>query len=199
MGDIFIYSDYRYDESEGKNVEVIDFSTMGLCGALTPTEVEFHEIGNGNSTLTMTHPVDPYNRHSLFGSTYNMRYGYSPYDVNLYEVNRILKADVPVRNIPEILDSGAFANEFEQWRVNSGRTADERGIWTKRKTDEGKKKYTMPAGAVFSVIKTYANSNYRCKISYTYDAKYTKTTKSHKKGDTYKKRKRDLQAVHMAT
>ena len=77
MSDIYVFS---------SNEEDNDYTTMGLAGALTPTKCTFKEEANGESTVTLSHPIDEYGRH-----TYLQR-------------GNILVVPVPVRTTPEIDD-----------------------------------------------------------------------------------------------
>lgn len=75
MSEVYVY---------GPNNEENNYATMGLVGALVPTSVEFNETTNGESTLTMEHPLDIFGRYAAL------------------ERGNILVAKVPVRTVPEI-------------------------------------------------------------------------------------------------
>lgn len=77
MSEVYVFSGSEEDN---------DYSTYGLVGALLPTECIFKEVINGESTLTMTHPLDSYGRYKALA------------------VERILTAVVPVRFNPELFD-----------------------------------------------------------------------------------------------
>ena len=55
MSDIYVFS-----SNEDNN----DYSTMGLVGALEPTECKFEETANGDSLVTMTHPIDEFGKYT---------------------------------------------------------------------------------------------------------------------------------------
>lgn len=75
MQEIYVY---------GPNEENNDYSTMGLVGALVPTECRFKEVGNGDSFVTLKHPLDDFGRYSAL------------------EEGNIISVPVPVRLTPEI-------------------------------------------------------------------------------------------------
>ena len=99
MGQIFVYAP-----------EADDFTTIGLCGALTPTQATFEEKKNDLSELTLTHPLDENSRWSYLLDGY------------------VLQADVPVRTVPEIL-SGAIVTSIEEWHIKAGATKAERTVY----------------------------------------------------------------------
>ena len=75
MSDIYVFS-----SSEESN----DYDSMGLVGALVPTECTFEETANGESIVTLTHPIDEFGRYAAL------------------ERGNILVLPVPVRTTPEI-------------------------------------------------------------------------------------------------
>ena len=77
MSNIYVFSGNDADN---------DYSTMGLVGALTPSEAIFREEANGESVVELTHPLDEWGRYTA-----------------LKEGN-ILVASVPARTTPEIQD-----------------------------------------------------------------------------------------------
>ena len=77
MSNIYVFSGNDADN---------DYSTMGLVGALTPSEAIFREEANGESVIELTHPLDEWGRYTA-----------------LKEGN-ILVASVPARTTPEIQD-----------------------------------------------------------------------------------------------
>lgn len=112
-----------------------DFACLGLCGRLDDTVCRFEEVANGMSELTLEHPIDQERRFALL----------SP--------GRILKAAVPVRNIPELdPDTQEYVTTVQKWYVRSDATRLERTVYNKRDDqvaadkanagdDEDKKKY----------------------------------------------------------
>lgn len=77
MSDIYVFS---------SNDNTNDYTTMGLVGALTPTECSFKEAANGESLVELTHPIDPFGRYTAL------------------QRGNILAVPVPVRTTPEIHD-----------------------------------------------------------------------------------------------
>ena len=75
MSDIYVF---------GSNDNTNDYSTMGLVGALTPTECTFKETANGESIVELTHPLDSFGRYTAL------------------QRGNILAVPVPVRTTPEI-------------------------------------------------------------------------------------------------
>lgn len=92
-----------------------DFTTLGLCGRLRDTECTCEMIANNMMELTLEHPIDREGRFALL----------TP--------GRVLKAQVPVRNIPELEDdSEEYVTVYEKWTVRSGATRTQRTVWNKR-------------------------------------------------------------------
>lgn len=77
MSDIYVFS---------SNDATNDYTTMGLVGALTPTECTFKETANGESIVELTHPLDSFGRYTAL------------------QRGNILAVPVPVRTTPEIRD-----------------------------------------------------------------------------------------------
>ena len=77
MSDIYVFS---------SNDNTNDYTTMGLVGALTPTECTFKETANGESIVELTHPIDTFGRYTAL------------------QRGNILAVPVPVRTTPEIHD-----------------------------------------------------------------------------------------------
>lgn len=86
MSDIYVFS-----PNEGEN----DYSTLGLVGALVPTECKFSETANGESIVEMSHPIDEYGRY-----------------LSLVRGN-ILSVPVPVRTTPEIEDGSVVTTVWK--------------------------------------------------------------------------------------
>ena len=51
MGEVYVYDKWAED-----------FSTTGLCGALTPRSCQHEEIAGGMSAVTLEHPFDDLGR-----------------------------------------------------------------------------------------------------------------------------------------
>ena len=150
MGDVYIYD--RDEE---------DFSTIGICGALQPKECIFHEIANGKSSLRLEHPLDPYHRYLAL------------------QENRILKADVPVRTTPEIMN-GSYVTVVERWFVKNTATKVNRYIYNKANPSAKKQKKLklVPVGAEVIVISKPLLTDQRWKVKYTWTTKKKKKTVS---------------------
>ena len=151
MGSVYIYD---------ANAE--DFSTIGICGELTPVSCTFHEVANGISELTLEHPTDELNRYTC-----------------LME-NRILKADVPVRTTPEIA-AGQYVTVIETYTVKTGTaTKAQRYIYNKADPSKkgAKKLKLVPEGGEVQIVAKYSDSGWRWKCKYTWQEKKKKKTVS---------------------
>lgn len=129
-----------------------DFTGIGLCGALMPTECSFSEIANGDSSLTLTHPLDEDGMY-----------------LNLTEGN-ILKADVPVRTVPEITN-GRFATLLEAWTVKEGAQAADRTLYNGENPQNKKHKKkvkVLPVGAEVIIVSKPLLEGRRWKAKYAY-------------------------------
>jgi len=104
-----------------------NFSTMGLCGALTPARCDFREQRNGLSQLTLDHPIDDYSRWALLAE------------------GCVLRADVPVRNVTEIDEHGNLVTTVEKWLVKTTSTNGQRRLYSK--ASGGKVLKTLPVWA----------------------------------------------------
>ena len=103
-----------------------DFSTMGLCGPLTPTRCEFTERRNGLSQLVLEHPIDEYGRWAQLAP------------------GCVVKAEVPVRTTPEI-DGTTLVTTVEKWRIRTTATTAQRTLYSK--ATGSKKKKALPIWA----------------------------------------------------
>ena len=125
MSDIYVFS-----SNEDNN----DYSTMGLVGALEPTECTFEETANGDSLITMKHPVD-----SLGKYTALVR-------------DNILVIPVPVRTTPEI-QNGSCVTTVWTYKVkplNQLTSKNQRTLY-KSSSGSGKRK-VMNAGDIVTVV-----------------------------------------------
>ena len=77
MNEIYVFG----PEFDGDNVE---FTSMGLVGALEPTECIFHEVVNGESQVTIKHPIDALEKYKAL------------------QRSNILLIPVPTRSCPEV-------------------------------------------------------------------------------------------------
>ena len=101
-----------------------DFDNEGIC-PLLPSAWSHTEAANGKSVLALSHPYDAEGRH--------------------FELKRerILKADVPVRNVPEI-QGGAYVATVEKWRVRATATNAQRTMYSRE--TKGRKMKCLPKG-----------------------------------------------------
>lgn len=109
-----------------------DFECMGLCGALVPTRCEHEERAGGLSELTLEHPLDDLGRFRMI------------------QAGCVLKAPVPVRTTPEILDGGQVVTSVEIWRTRSTASKAERYLYTK--PNGGKKYQLLPIDLQVTVV-----------------------------------------------
>lgn len=146
MGSIYIYE-----------ADADDFSTIGICGALTPLSCTFHEIANGMSSLELEHPVDDQARYTTL------------------QENRILKCDVPVRTTPEIA-AGAFVTVIEKYTVKQGAARVDRYIYKAPSPSAKKQKKLklVPVGGEVAVVAKYEDESLRWKVKYTWQQKKKK-------------------------
>ena len=124
-----------------------DFDCEGL-GTLCPLDWEYVNKGIGGAILTITHPYDAEGRWQWLAA------------------GNIIRADVPVRTVPEI-DNGALVATAEHWTVKAGATKAQRYIYSSKASGKGKKKKLVPAGATIAV--TYKGDdryavNYRAQV-----------------------------------
>lgn len=100
---------YIYDQ------DCKDFANIGLCGRLSESLCEFEEVANGMAELTMEHPIDDDGRYLLLVP------------------GRIIKASVPVRNIPELDgETHEWITAVERWYVRNDATKLQRSVYNKR-------------------------------------------------------------------
>lgn len=110
-----------------------DFDCEGL-GTLCPLDWVFENKGVGGAALTITHPYDDAGRWELI------------------QAGRIIRADVPVRTVPEIRN-GALVATAEVWTVSAGATDAQRSIYSSEESGKGSKMKQVPAGAQVTVTK----------------------------------------------
>lgn len=149
MGSLYVYE---------PNEE--DFSTIGICGELFPEYIRFHEIANQKSWIEVKHPIDDLGCFTFLQQDY------------------ILKADVPVRSVPEI-SNGQYISVVEKWTVKNTATKNNRYIYSTKDSSKNKKKlYLVPAGGEVYIIAKYSNDSDRWKCKYTYTVTKKKKTTS---------------------
>lgn len=141
MSDIYVFS---------SNEEDNDYSTMGLVGALEPTTVTFRETLNGESVVTMEHPLDEFGAY-----------------LHLVEGN-ILVVPVPVRTTPEI-QNGSCVTTVWKYKVKplAQLTSKNQRTLYKKKTGSGSKK-VLNAGDIVTVVQKSENSDERWKVKSDY-------------------------------
>lgn len=127
-----------------------DYSSMGLAGALEPSSVTFKETLNGESIVTMSHPLDEFGAY-----------------LNLIEGN-ILVVPVPVRTTPEIQNEKVVTTvwTYKVKPVKQLTSTKQRTLY-KKKTESGKIK-VLPAGAVVTVVSKSEKENERWKVKSSY-------------------------------
>ena len=120
-----------------------DFSTMGLVGALTPTQCIFRETGNGESIVRLTHPIDMYGRYKSL------------------QRGNILSVPVPVRTTPEI-QNGQFVTTVWTYKVKplDQLTSKKQRTIYKRKKGSSKIKVLQP-GEVVTVVQKLEDEEYK--------------------------------------
>lgn len=119
-----------------------DFDSEGL-GTLCPLEWEYVNKGIGGAILTITHPYDDGGKWQLI------------------QAGRIIRADVPVRTVPEI-ENGALIATAEQWTVAPAATKNQRRMYSK--AAGGKKKKVVPNNYRVTVV-SKGESRYKIKTS----------------------------------
>lgn len=125
MSDIYVFG-----PKESEN----DYASMGLVGALEPEEVTFKETLNGDSLVTMKHPIDE------FGAYLTLKEG------------NILVVPVPVRTTPEI-QNGSCVTTVWTYKVKplDQLTSQNQRTLYKAKTGSGRKK-VLNAGEIVRAI-----------------------------------------------
>lgn len=125
MSDIYVFS-----SNEDNN----DYSTMGLVGALEPTECKFEETANGDSLVTMTHPIDEFGKYTALVR------------------DNILVIPVPVRTTPEI-QNGSCVTTVWTYKVKPLNQLTSRNQRTLYKSSSGSgKRKVMNAGDIVTVV-----------------------------------------------
>lgn len=136
MADIYVYD---------KACE--DFTNFGLVGALTPTECTFEEEANGQSEITLEHPLDDFGRFTVL------------------QRDNLLIAEVPVRTTPEI-QNGAIVTSVEKWTVKPEATITKAQRTIYRKQTGSRKLKVVPGGTEVTVVQKPAEGRYKVKSRY---------------------------------
>ena len=141
MGRIYVFSPNESDN---------DYSTMGLVGPLLADDCTFKETGNGDSIVTLTHPLDDIGRYRAL------------------ERDNILKVPVPVRTTPEI-QNGSVVTTVWTYRVKNLDLLTNKAQRTlfKKATGSGSM-HIMNAGEQVTVVEKPAGDNVRWKVKTDY-------------------------------
>lgn len=125
MSDIYVF---------GPNDDDNDYSSFGLVGAILPTEATFDEAGNGDSSVSITCPIDEFGRYA-----------------SLVKGN-ILLCPVPVRTTPEI-QNGSCVTTVWTYKVkplDQLTSKKQRTLYKKQKG--GSRLKIMNAGDIVTVV-----------------------------------------------
>ena len=125
MSDIYVF---------GPNDSDNDYSSFGLVGAILPTEATFDEAGNGDSSVSITCPIDEFGRYA-----------------SLVKGN-ILLCPVPVRTTPEI-QNGSCVTTVWTYKVkplDQLTSKKQRTLYKKQKGNSRLK--IMNAGDIVTVV-----------------------------------------------
>lgn len=125
MSDIYVF---------GPNDADNDYSSFGLVGAILPTEATFDEAGNGDSSVSITCPIDEFGRYA-----------------SLVKGN-ILLCPVPVRTTPEI-QNGSCVTTVWTYKVkplDQLTSKNQRTLYKKQKGSSRLK--IMNAGDIVTVV-----------------------------------------------
>lgn len=125
MSDIYVF---------GPNDDDNDYSSFGLVGAILPTEATFDEAGNGDSSVSITCPIDEFGRYA-----------------SLVKGN-ILLCPVPVRTTPEI-QNGSCVTTVWTYKVkplDQLTSKKQRTLYKKQKGSSRLK--IMNAGDIVTVV-----------------------------------------------
>ena len=125
MSDIYVF---------GPNDADNDYSSFGLVGAILPTEATFDEAGNGDSSVSITCPIDEFGRYA-----------------SLVKGN-ILLCPVPVRTTPEI-QNGSCVTTVWTYKVkplDQLTSKKQRTLYKKQKGSSRLK--IMNAGDIVTVV-----------------------------------------------
>lgn len=140
MSDIYVFSSDSLND---------DWSTMGLVGALTPTEAIFKEVANGESALAIRHPLDSLGKYKAL------------------QRGNILICPVPTRMVPEVTGKKEITTVWSYKVKSSGLlTSSAQRTLYKKKT--GKKKIkVLKSGLVVTVTAKPENED-RWKVKCKY-------------------------------
>ena len=125
MSDIYVF---------GPNDADNDYSSFGLVGAILPTEATFDEAGNGDSSVSITCPIDEFGRYA-----------------SLVKGN-ILLCPVPVRTTPEIQNGNCVTTvwTYKVKPLDQLTSKKQRTLYKKQKGSSRLK--IMNAGDIVTVV-----------------------------------------------
>lgn len=125
MSDIYVF---------GPNDSDNDYSSFGLVGAILPTEATFDEAGNGDSSVSITCPIDEFGRYA-----------------SLVKGN-ILLCPVPVRTTPEIQNGNCVTTvwTYKVKPLDQLTSKKQRTLYKKQKGSSRLK--IMNAGDIVTVV-----------------------------------------------
>ena len=125
MSDIYVF---------GPNDSDNDYSSFGLVGAILPTEATFDEAGNGDSSVSITCPIDEFGRYA-----------------SLVKGN-ILLCPVPVRTTPEIQNGSCVTTvwTYKVKPIDQLTSKKQRTLYKKQKGSSRLK--IMNAGDIVTVV-----------------------------------------------
>ena len=137
---------YIYGPFEEQN----DYSTMGLVGALMPTEGTFKDVGNGDSMITFTHPLDDFGRYEAIAK------------------GNIIKVPVPVKITPEIKD-GKVVTTVWTYKVKPHSQLTSKNQRTLYKKESGSSRIKiMEENDIVTVTEKPEGDNVRWKVKTKY-------------------------------
>lgn len=137
MSDIYVFS---------KDEENNSYETMGLVGALIPEECKFKETANGESIITLKHPIDDFGRYAALQN------------------GNILVVPVPVRTTPEI-ENGNIVTTVWTYKIkplSQLTNKSQRTLY--KKATKNKKMKVMGAGEQVTVVWKSEDDNARWKV-----------------------------------
>lgn len=133
----------------GPNEDQNDYTTFGLAGALVPTKCEFSETANGESIITMEHPLDDFGRYKCL------------------QRGNILVVPVPTRTTPAI-QNGRLITTVWTYKVKplSQLTGEGQRTLYKRHKGGGRIKVLNEGEVVTVVEKPPSYNRWRVKTNY---------------------------------
>ncbi len=124
-----------------------DYDSMGVVGALLPTECTFEETANGESIISLTHPIDELGRYAAL------------------ERGNILVVPIPVRTTPEI-QNGRSVSVVWSYKVKNPVTTHKNMRTIYRKATGGKMRVMNPGDTFTVVYKPDGDGPWKVKSKY---------------------------------